>query len=161
MRRCNVVILYTNTKDVGIVTWRWSVGTETCSERITGIKVKIVGCDWGVICVYIHCVYYRVISNHFYKSSLKRLPLHVSVSIAIIKCQHSSCAETAVLIWSCAVPCAYWCIRQWWADVLVFPVCLPLLSSVLTGKLFWKYLKFGYNLFLPCPQWVITFNLVD
>jgi hypothetical protein len=49
-----------------MVTWRWPVGTETCSERIKGNKVKIVGCDCGLY-VYIYSVYiiclYRIIGN--------------------------------------------------------------------------------------------------
>jgi hypothetical protein len=46
--------------------WRWSVGTETCSERIKRNKVNIVGCDCGLY-VYIYIVYiiylYRIIGN--------------------------------------------------------------------------------------------------
>jgi hypothetical protein len=62
MRRCNVVILYTNTKD-GIATRRWSVGTETCGERIKGNKVKLLVAIAGYMCIYTVCILYVCIES--------------------------------------------------------------------------------------------------
>jgi hypothetical protein len=55
-RRCNMVTLCMNTEMLMWFTWRWSIRTETCSERIKENKEKIVGCDCGLY-VYIHCMY--------------------------------------------------------------------------------------------------------
>jgi hypothetical protein len=74
MRRCNVVILYTNTKDVGIVTWRWSVGTKTCSERIKGNKVKLLVAIAGYMCIYTVCILYVCIESKVWHLAMFCLP---------------------------------------------------------------------------------------
>jgi hypothetical protein len=53
-------------------------------------------------------------------------PLPVSAYMAIIKCYNSCDAETAVLIWSCVVPCMCWCIHRWWAVVSACCLCVTM-----------------------------------
>jgi hypothetical protein len=48
-----MMILSMNTKMLIWFTWRWSVGTETCSEMIKENKEKIVGCDCRLYTLYV------------------------------------------------------------------------------------------------------------
>jgi hypothetical protein len=82
-----MMILRMNTKTLIWFTWRWSVGIETCSERIKENKEKkIVGCDCRLY-VYIHCMYCMSVFNSavYYSTFPNNLSSYVADTINNIR----------------------------------------------------------------------------